>query len=118
MRLRCVSHVHALKVTKSGKGIYPSKSVKVQEEVQEFKRRTLKERVGNWMRTDTTKRQTASSAGLAAGRERRAVGWCGAVMTRRTAVRITAAAAMVRTVIGSPTKSQPRNRATTGFTKA
>ena len=30
-------HVHALKVTKSGKGIYPSKTVKVQGEVQEFK---------------------------------------------------------------------------------
>lgn len=41
---------------------------------------------------------------------------CGAVITKRTAVRMTAAASPVRNVIFSPAQSQPRNSATTGLT--
>jgi hypothetical protein len=41
---------------------------------------------------------------------------CGAVITRITAVRMIAAAITVRIVMVSPSISQPRNKATTGFT--
>src|ERR1700730_5185186 len=55
-----------------------------------------------------------SQPGVAAGR-----GWReGAVMTRSTAARITAAARTVRSVIDSLASSHPRNRATTGLTNA
>src|SRR5216684_8334294 len=43
---------------------------------------------------------------------------CGAVITRMTAVRMTAAARTVRSVMVSPAINQPRNSATTGFTNA
>src|SRR4029077_19761376 len=43
---------------------------------------------------------------------------CGAVITSMTAVRMTAAAVTVRSVMLSPAINQPRNSATTGFTNA
>src|SRR5207249_6341460 len=59
-----------------------------------------------------------TSPGAGTGEVAGAGARCGAVITRMTAVRMTAAAKSVRKVMVSPTISQPRNSATTGFSKS
>src|SRR5713226_9295430 len=68
---------------------------------------------GAWNR-----RNSQTSPGAGTGDVVGAGAPCGAVITRITAVRMTAAAITVRNVMVSPAISQPRNNATTGFTNA
>src|SRR5258708_5004134 len=88
------------KVTQSEKQIYPERFSKV-EKAEAVK---------------SLRNQASPVAG--SGFLTRAGAGCGAVITRITAVRITPAARMVRSDRGSAAMSQPRNRATTGFTNA
>src|SRR5260370_35704122 len=64
------------------------------------------------------RRNNQASPGAGIGSETGAGARCGAEITRMTAVRITAAATTGRNVMASPAISQPRNKATTGFTNA
>lgn len=63
-------------------------------------------------------RNNQASPGAGSGTVTGVAARCGAVITRMTAVRMTAAAKIVRTVMVSPAMSHPRNSATTGFTNA
>src|SRR5713226_5721862 len=99
--LVCVSPMlDELKLAQSEEQIYPERSGKPKDA------KPAKRRVG----------QTSPGAG--SGSLRRAGAGCGEVITRMTAVRMTPAARTVRRVIVSPTRSQPRNNATTGLTNA
>src|ERR1700704_1597 len=91
---------NTLKVAQAERQIYPQSCGKVKKTKSSERR----------------KAQTSPGAGtgLVTGVGAR----CGAVITRITAVRMTAAAITVRSVMVSPTMSQPRNNATTGFTNA
>lgn len=64
------------------------------------------------------RRNNQASPGAGSGAVTGVAARCGAVITRMTAVRMTAAATIVRIVIVSPAMSHPRNNATAGFTNA
>jgi hypothetical protein len=76
----------------------------------------IQQRYEGWKATNGRSNQASPGAG--SGAVTGVATRCGAVITRMTAVRMTAAATIVRTVIVSPAMSHPRNNATTGFTNA
>src|SRR6267143_2274676 len=89
-----------LKVAQAEKQIYPQSCGKVKRQ------------------TPAKSRNDQTSPGAGIGSLTGAGVRCGAVITRMTAVRMTEAAMTVRSVMVSPTMSQPRKSATTGFTNA
>src|SRR5713226_10727557 len=89
-----------LKVAQSETQIYPETSGKM--------------RKAAWAKIASDQISPGTGTGTVTGAGVR----CGAGITRMTAVRMTAAARTVRSVMVSPAINQPRNSATTGFTNA